>query len=569
MSSRPTARPRYQRADLSIKLTHRPFTDAADDSPIGPIRSVASVARSSRRHSPYLKPPSTLGLSDPLDGMKLDSVSSHTRMKIKNGKVVGGGGYRPWLPSLAPIGDPGAAIPPLPSLALPPLAEPDVAPSSSRAHRLPSLSAVSAPCEATTSASAVASVPLPSLSVGAAASHAAAPVAEGRRTRAALESPAKRKKAPVPPTDPGSSGGGSSGLRERIRERKQRSVAAAAEAESARRAAEDESERTRVVRMLREYEEEVTAPPSPSSELYQQAEGCIESNDARELRQRLRAAFTAAAGVAEASGSAASLDLPSRSSGGGGGGGGEDSNSLAEARAWLRPSGRPPTLTRAAFTHFIGRLAVAGNTEARSDEAFIAGRVFDSLDTGGRGEVTSEQAVRGVFPAWSKDKLVRRRWTWARMYDHRHAGHLNSTDIWNVLSSLPPGTCRIEEDLLAIIKVAAAKSDAGLPAKVTLEEYLRGLDGASTEDPDVLGLRRRRKSCDAARLFRIRAHSLELAARWAKPHVGATAAPGAAAAPAAAAGGSGAAPPPSALPPPPAALRFAALLSKKASPSTE
>ena len=63
------------------------------------------------------------------------------------------------------------------------------------------------------------------------------------------------------------------------------------------------------------------------------------------------------------------------------------------------------------------------------------------------------------------------------MYDPRRVGYLGSTGIWALLSAMPEGECRLEEDVLAIVKLAAAKADAGVPARVTLEEYVNGLSG--------------------------------------------------------------------------------------------
>lgn len=322
------------------------------------MRSAVSVARQSRRHSPYLKPPSSLGLSDPLEGLKIDSVSSRTRgMHIKNGKVQGGfHGWSKHQQRLEPLSERTplvSAAEPGPSgrvggsrLALPPLSgglppQPQPPPSSS---------------------SAASSFVLPSLTSAAAAEG-------GRRARADAGSPPKRK-SPRPPKEPREAGGSSSS--HKARERKQRvspAAAAASEEEAAApRAVADASERARIVRMLQEYEDEVRQPPSPASELFLKAEQGIDAYDGKEIRGRLRAAFTAAASEADAGGS----------------GGGE-------MRSLLRPTGRTPTLSRELFALFTSRLAVA-TAEPRADDAHIAERIFDGLDSGGRGAVSSEQA---------------------------------------------------------------------------------------------------------------------------------------------------------------------------------
>ena len=79
-----------------------------------------------------------------------------------------------------------------------------------------------------------------------------------------------------------------------------------------------------------------------------------------------------------------------------------------------------------------------------------------------------------------------------------------------------PEGCRLEEDLLEIIKAAAARADAGKPARVHRDDYVAGLGclGGATDDPDVLGLRRRRRGNEAMKQMRERARSMMLARRW-------------------------------------------------------
>ena len=123
------------------------------------------------------------------------------------------------------------------------------------------------------------------------------------------------------------------------------------------------------------------------------------------------------------------------------------------------------------------------------------------------------------------------------VYDPRGRGELCTNQIFSMLDGMPEG-CRLENDLLGLIKAVAAKSDAGVvPPRISQDEYVRGLHGlhgeyvrgrhtrrgalaaAAIDEPDVLGLRRRRKAAEASQLMRAQAKSLMLVRRWGlKPH---------------------------------------------------
>jgi len=214
-----------------------------------------------------------------------------------------------------------------------------------------------------------------------------------------------------------------------------------------------------------------------------QAQAAADTHACRETRARLRAAVQATIGAGDLS-------------------------------AQLRVA---QSLSRADFAPFLERLAVAH--EPRSDDDWLAGRLFDGLDPSRCGEVSAEGVVKGLFPAYSRDRTCRVRWLWGMLYDTQHKGFLSATDIFRLLHSLPEQS-RIAEDVLGIVKAAARKCDAGEPVRVYEAEYVAGLhSGQRAEELDVLGLRRRsRRGSDLTRLARARAHGLLLAKHWGALH---------------------------------------------------
>ena len=82
--------------------------------------------------------------------------------------------------------------------------------------------------------------------------------------------------------------------------------------------------------------------------------------------------------------------------------------------------------------------------------------------------------------------------------------------------------CRLEDALLALVKVAAAKLEAGQRVRITTAEYVARLQAACasppSDEPDVLGLRKRRRlsgaAAEAKRVMRARARMLLFAKRF-------------------------------------------------------
>ena len=315
--------------------------------------------------------------------------------------------------------------------------------------------------------------------------------------------------------------------REERRVRKAAAVAAACERRAAEAAATEAAERREIVGMLREYEEEAALPASPASELMQLAEDAAgDAHLCRELRAKLRAAVQAT--VAGAAAAAVAQDEPPpvpsrrhqvrRSSGDSSSSGttasrpesSSDMPPTAMPPGWL-PSNRPAMLRAHELPALIARLA--GYGEPRSDDAFVGRRVFDGLDKKGKGELGGEVVVKGLFPAYSRARSIRLRWVWQTIYCPPPREHLTSVDIFGFLNTFPEG-CRLEEDLLALINLAAAKRFAGEPVRITVDEYIDGLRGHRAEEADVLGLRRRRRGSDASRMLRARARSVMLAQQW-------------------------------------------------------
>jgi len=422
----------------------------------GPLRKNISALRAERRQSPHDRPtmpPSSLSsLVGHVDDLGIAPVSARTRLKIRNGKVTGG--FSKKLHTLPPLA-----------------ASSDLA-SSARLDPLAVSSARDASPELMPSARCV------------------------------------KPERPPPTTAPPAPPDGRPPVRmsvaesREVRKARRAKVKAQEEAEHmAAMAAKEAREHAQVVAMLREYEHQEAAPPSPHMQLYLDAEEAAgDPYGCKDLRGRLRSTAASAAKEVPADGNGLSLETFRR-----------------------KPDGAP-RLNASAFALFLKRLSA--HQEERPDDAHIANRLFGALDTADAGQISTEQAVRGVFPAFSRVSSVRRRWMWEMMYDPRGKGWLGSTDIFHLLDALPEG-CRLEEDVLAIIKAAAACADAGKAARVHKDDYIAGLEecgltsaasaGVPSEDPDVLGLRRRRRSSDAARLMRARARSLLLARRWVAP----------------------------------------------------
>jgi hypothetical protein len=407
--------------------------------------------------------------------------------------------------------------------------------------------------------------PVTALGAAAAAAAAAASSSGGAAASTPTErgggggSPSKRKRL-------------SAESREERRHRKAAAARAASERQAAEAAEAQRKEHETMVSMLREYEEatRVSGPPSPVSELARLAEEASEPHLCKELRLRLRsaaqqvlaeqpppppAALTAAA--------AAVLPTPRDSrnpsrnpsrvasprgggSGGGSGGGGGGSRGegkrvrrapsppgqsdeaagapVVDPMAWLRPAQRGLHPTELAT--LISRLRPeqpsqqqAAQQQAEEEgsalagDAWIAERLFVSLDPRVTGELPAEVAVKGLFPAFSRERSVRLRWLWERIYDPHRKGSLSSVDIFGLLEQVPEGS-RLEEDLLALVKTAAAKRTDGVPVRIDCDEYVAGLRGHRTEEADPLGLRKRRRHGDAARMLRARARSMLLAQQW-------------------------------------------------------
>ena len=157
-----------------------------------------------------------------------------------------------------------------------------------------------------------------------------------------------------------------------------------------------------------------------------QAEASLNPADAKDLRARLRS-------LAAAVSSAEAFEAMPSTVGDSGGSGG----SVESARG--APRRRPPSLMldRGQFVEFVSRLARTPGAEldtrdhtCRNDDAYIADRLFDAIDTEDVGRVRTETAVRAVFPAFAKEAGVRRRWVWAMVYDPRGRGELCTNQIF-------------------------------------------------------------------------------------------------------------------------------------------
>lgn len=478
--------------------------DDDDDTPKsggGALRSGST--RRSRRHSPYpasaALPQVSAGLSAPMAGMGLASdkaFESATRRGFQN---VGTRASARGLPPLTsrPLVAAAAAAGEAATSAV-------SAPLGRRTRLAPIVDAAREP---SSSSSPALPLPPPLLDPSALSGVGPAKARQPSPAKARQPSQAKARQAvgkiealtrwpPPPPgaagasqshgsTRAGSSGAGSGLLSQESRDERRRRKAEAAKAAIARRtaaeAADERKEREAIVASLMAYDEEASAPPSPASELYAQAQAAADTHASRETRGRLRAALSAQLGVAQ-------------------------------------------SLSRADFAPFLARLAVAH--EPRGDDDWLAGRLFAGIDSGRADEVTAECVVKALFPAYSRDRTCRVRWLWGMLYDTQHKGFLSATDIFRLLHSLPEHS-RIAEDVLSIVKAAARKCDAGEPVRVYEAEYVAGLHGGErAEELDVLGLRRRsRRGSDVTRLVRARAHGLLLAKHWGALHAAPAAPP--------------------------------------------
>ena len=520
----------------------------------GALRSSARQ-RATRKKSPYDRPPlkraplppsSLTGLSTPMDAMLLAGERRfpplRASVRIKGGKVTGFPAKQPptRLEPLAPVAElplmepfAGPSLPPrrdrlpqtLPALPKPAVrrsargaaegnavADPTATPgtactTTSTATRQPKDAAADAEAAMLDADAAMADAS----PIATCAHHRPRPPSEARSSASRPSVSSRRSSAAGTRSD---LAGGTSGAVE------------TSEAERARAAAivakHEERERARVVRMLQEYE--VTGGtggfcPSPHTELFMDAEAAGNPHDAKAVRQRLRAAVQAAA-----SQHAASAPTSARSDRGEG-----SSSSSAAPQKVIEPA-----LSRAAFGTFLTSLSVQPGP--RADDGYVADRLFAALDSTRSGVLTCDQLVRGLAPAFCRDRAVRRRWVWSMMYDQQRRGALSPAELWLLVSTMPEG-CRLEDDLLTIVKAATAKADrarapstaaaaaapreAGLDGtaarqlSVRQDEYVDGLDRAAdppTDEPDVLGLRRKKKPSLGAR-----ARSLALARRWLVP----------------------------------------------------
>ena len=488
--------------------------------------------RSARRHSPYPKAPSTLGLSD--DWEKFGVKSSNYRRGANGGFAQIGKKKQP------------ARLDPLPApRAPPPLANPPTHHSiSARESRrgTPRLEPI-APRGTTAPQHIPPPPPPPLLAPPPPQATEGSAYAGAAATRASVSFEARPAAA--------ATRRGSFSINETREERRTRKAAEAAAANKRRADEEamiDARERAAMVGMLQEYDVAAALPPSPASELMQLAEDAAgDKHLCRELRAKIRTAVQATIAEVQTkekaeseassappppnpfsrrpSAAASSADgalpyAPSAyallASARGGSAVSNDAPPAADAAplAYLLSSNRPAVLRAADLPALIGRLRADGE-DGRADDAFIAERVFAGLDHEGIGEISAEVAVKGLFPAFSRDKTLRLRWLWENFYCPPHKGSaLTATQLFGLLETIPEG-CRLEEDLLAMINLAATKRAADEPVRITFEEYCHGLRGHRTEEADALGLRRRkRRGADLTRMMRARARSVMLAQMW-------------------------------------------------------
>lgn len=275
-------------------------------------------------------------------------------------------------------------------------------------------------------------------------------------------------------------------------------------------AAADAARRERIVDELREYDNEAARPLSPTSALCAEAEEACERHEAKELRAQIRIALQSS-----------------------------EEEERNDPLVWLRSAGRPLSLGPASFAPFVSKLALAG-TAARHDDAWVAARIYAALSASraARGGQTSPSArgahggasaapaarlgldtiTRGMLPAFSRVRSIRLRWIFSTFYDPARRGALRAIDIFALLDEarggMPDG-CRLEEDLLMLVKFAAARRDAGeTPVLITAADYVGGLGGLRSRllEPDPLGLRRRRRGSEQG--LRAKARSIMLARRW-------------------------------------------------------
>jgi len=244
-----------------------------------------------------------------------------------------------------------------------------------------------------------------------------------------------------------------------------------------------------MVEMLRNYDEPEEEKSTPRTELYDEVQEAMDPFELRTVKQKLRAAIEAAI------------------------------EATAGSAYWLGSGAVTPTLQLPAFKLVLRQLSV--HKEQRPDDHYIATRLFAALDGDNSGDITFEELCRGLVPAYCRQLRLRLRWAWMLCYDEGGVGEVSAPRIFTLLEEMPEG-CRLEEDLLGLVKLAAGKTDTDeahlRPARVaiTLDEYIHNASlSHSNQGPDVLGLRRRKRT-ETARLMRERARGLMLAKVLAK-----------------------------------------------------
>lgn len=248
----------------------------------------------------------------------------------------------------------------------------------------------------------------------------------------------------------------------------------------------------RMVSLLTMYDKECIEPPSPLKVLEEKSIKILEDRgtsgaaELKDFRSRIRTLMR-------------EIVLES---------GGERDWGRALARA-QSGSGKSMHIESKQFARLLSRLSLKG---VRSDDEWIARKIFDALDRNRCGELEMEKVVCGLLPAFSVSQEVRLRWLWAVAYDPEGMGSVKAGCIFRMLYEFPEG-CRLEEDLLVIVRSAVQKQETGSLVAVSVDEYVAAVQSGQLYEADILGLRKRSRrgsQIDLSRMLRARTRAISL-----------------------------------------------------------
>ena len=150
---------------------------------------------------------------------------------------------------------------------------------------------------------------------------------------------------------------------------------------------------------------------------------------------------------------------------------------------------RATSLGRHQLSRFLALLAP--RRKQQPGDEWMLDRLWAATDLSKDGRLSEDELLQGLGGAFSRSLATRLRWNWQTFFDVALHGELSAHAIFGVLEQVPVGS-RLEDDALLLCRLASTKLTYGQRAAVTMAEYIAHYADAAEDEPDALGLRRRR-----------------------------------------------------------------------------